>query len=77
MLVFPLVAFLVCRLFALSTEMTVIAVIFSTCPTSPAGFPLAKQMGGDASLMATIISLQTALGVIAIPTAISLAQVMA
>lgn len=76
MLVFPLVTFLACHLFALSSEMIVIAVIFATCPTSPAGFPLAKQMGGDAPLMATIISLQTAIAVIAIPIAISLAQVI-
>ncbi len=76
MLLFPLVTFLICRLFSLPSEMTVIAVIFATCPTSPAGFPLAKQMGGDASLMATIISLQTALAIVAIPIAISLAEAM-
>lgn len=76
MFVFPIVAFCVCQFFALSPETTVIAVIFATCPTSPAGFPLAKQMGGDAPVMATIISFQTAFSVIAIPTAIALAQGM-
>lgn len=59
MVVFPIVTWLVCRYAGVSAEMTTIAVIFATCPTSPAGFPLAKQMGGDAPLMATIISVQT------------------
>lgn len=76
MLVFPIIVFLVCQWFALSAETTVIAVIFACCPTSPAGFPLAKQMGGDAPVMATIISVQTAFSVIAIPIAIALAQEM-
>jgi predicted permease len=74
MLVFPAVTLLGSDNFGLSPEMTVIAVIFAACPTSTAAFPLAKQMGGDAPLMATIISIQTALAVIAIPIAILLAQ---
>ena len=74
MLVFPVVTLLGSVSFGLSPEMTVIAVIFAACPTSTAAFPLAKQMGGDAPLMATIISIQTALAVIAIPIAILLAQ---
>ncbi len=76
MTLFPLVTFLMCRLFSLPNEMTVIAVIFATCPTSPAGFPLAKQMKGDAPLMATIISLQTAFAIVAIPMSITLAEAM-
>ncbi len=74
MLVFPIATYLMCIATGLSTEMTVIAVIFATCPTSPAGFPLAKQMGGDAPLMAAIIFVQTAIAVLAIPIAIMLAQ---
>lgn len=77
MLVFPLVTFLACRHAGVSADMTTIAVIFATCPTSPAGFPLAKQMGGDAPLMATIISIQTALAVLAIPLAILAVQALA
>ncbi|OIS92687.1 AEC family transporter [Brucella cytisi] len=76
MLVFPLVTFLACRYTGVSADMTTIAVIFATCPTSPAGFPLAKQMGGDAPLMATIISIQTALAVLAIPLAILTVQAL-
>lgn len=72
MVVFPLVAIAVAMGLELSREVTTIAVIFSACPTSPASFPLAKQMGGDASLMATIISIQTALSVLTIPLSVSL-----
>jgi predicted permease len=75
MLVFPVVTLIGSISFGLSPEMTIIAVIFAACPTSTAAFPLAKQMGGDAPLMATIISIQTALAVIVIPIAILLAQV--
>lgn len=59
-----------------ATLPVLLLVIFATCPTSPAGFPLAKQMGGDAPLMATIISIQTALAVLAIPLAILTVQAL-
>ncbi len=74
MVVFPLATFLASRAFGLPADMTVIAVIFAACPTSPASYTLARQMGGDGPLMATIISVQTALAVIVIPLAIALAQ---
>lgn len=74
MVVFPVATYMVCVAAGLSLEMTTIAVIFATCPTSPAGFPLARQMGGDAPLMAAIISVQTAAAVIGIPLAIMLVQ---
>ena len=50
--------------------MIIVGVIFASAPTSSAGYALAKQMGGDAPLMATIISLQTLISVLAIPAAI-------
>lgn len=72
LVVFPLTVYLLASYFNLSIEMQIVAVIFATAPTSSAGYALAKQMGGDAPLMATIISLQTLLSVIAIPVAILL-----
>ncbi|MEH6452090.1 MAG: AEC family transporter [Psychromonas sp.] len=73
MIVFPLLTFWICLLFELSQQMTIIAVIFAACPTSPSSFPLAKQLGGDASLMSTIISLQTLLSVLSIPLTVIIA----
>jgi malonate transporter len=73
MILFPLSTFWACQLFDLSQQMTIIAVIFAACPTSPSSFPLAKQLGGDASLMSTIISLQTLLSVVSIPLTVLIA----
>lgn len=70
--IFPMTVYWLAVYFNLSNDMKIVAVIFATAPTSSAGYALAKQMGGDAPLMATIISLQTLLSVIAIPTAIIL-----
>ncbi len=72
LVIFPLTVYWLAVYFNLSNEMKVVAVIFATAPTSSAGYALAKQMGGDAPLMATIISLQTLLSVMAIPIAILL-----
>ena len=71
-IVFPLTVYLMANFFALSPVMTVTAMIFAVSPTGAASYPLAKQMGGDAPLMATLISLQTLLSVIIIPLIIIL-----
>lgn len=74
MVLFPGVTYFIAVYVGLSESMTIIAVIFAIGPTSPAGFPLAKQMGGDAPLMASIISLQTTLSLLVIPLSIVLMQ---
>ena len=45
----------------------VIVMLFATCPASPASYVLARQLGGDAPLMAAILTIQTLLSAIAIP----------
>jgi predicted permease len=72
MVVLPLTVFLACVYFDLLPVMTMCAVIFATVPTSSTAYALAKYMGGDAPLMAAIISLQTLLAVITIPLVIIL-----
>ncbi|MBB1487659.1 AEC family transporter [Oceanospirillum sediminis] len=72
MLIFPLVTWSVAYLAGLPEEFIVIAVLFAIAPTSTAGYPLAKQMGGDAPLIASIISVQTLLAVLAVPVAVVL-----
>lgn len=72
MIIFPLTVFYVAYVMNVSELMTAIAVIFAIAPTSSASYPLAKQMGGDAPLMATIISFQTLIAVLAIPAVILL-----
>ena len=50
-----------------------IVAVCSAVPTSPSAYVLARQMGGDAPLLAQIITLQTILAAITMPIAIALA----
>lgn len=43
------------------------ALLFQTLPTASSAYVMARQLGGDAPLMATITALQTALSLVAIP----------
>jgi predicted permease len=70
MLVFPLVIFGLSRWVGLSELETLVAVLFGAVPTAASGFTLARQMGGDAPLMAAIITIQTLLSFISLPLTI-------
>lgn len=72
LLVFPLVIFVLARWIGLSETETMVAVLFGLVPTAPSGFTLARQMGGDAPLMAAIITIQTLLSLISMPVAVTL-----
>lgn len=52
---------------------TAVAVGIGSTPTAAAGYTLAREMGGDAQLMAAIITATTLLSFITMPIAISLA----
>jgi predicted permease len=51
----------------------VIVAICAAVPTSPSAYVMARQMGGDAPLLAQIITLQTILAAVTMPIAIALA----
>ena len=72
MIVFPVVVYLCAAYFGLPHVVMMTAMIFAMSPAGAASYPLAKQMGGDAPLMATLISLQTLMSVISIPLIIYL-----
>jgi malonate transporter len=59
--------------FGISGDSLVIVTVCSAVPTSPSSYVLARQMGGDAPLLAQIITLQTILAAITMPIAIALA----
>lgn len=65
--IFPVTVYVMARYYELSHVAMMAAMVFAISPTGAASYPLAKQMGGDAPLMATLISLQTLISVIAIP----------
>ena len=60
LLVYPLVPAATCWLFGLSGQNLVIIALCGGVPTAMNGFLLARQLGGDAPLYATITTLQTA-----------------
>lgn len=74
LVIFPVSIYVLARLAELPHMVVVAAVIFAISPAGTVSYPLAKQMGGDAPLMATIISLQTLLSIFAIPMVIYLLQ---
>ncbi|MCA6109724.1 AEC family transporter [Bradyrhizobium cenepequi] len=59
--------------FGLSGASLVIVAVASAVPTSSSAYVLARQMGGDAPLLAQIITLQTILAAITMPVVIALA----
>lgn len=73
LLVFPLAILGAGALLGLDPLPTAIALIFGAVPTGAAAYALARQLGGDAALMATMISVQTLLAFAAMPLLLTLA----
>ncbi|MBK0059511.1 AEC family transporter [Pseudomonas sp. S44] len=71
-LVMPLTTFGLCRLLGLSGQAAVVAVLFQALPTASSSYVMARQMGGNAPLMATIIALQTVAAAATLPLMLSL-----
>jgi malonate transporter and related proteins len=68
----PAMAIALAWWFGVSGNGLVIVLVCSAVPTSPSSYVLARQMGGDAPLLAQIITLQTILAAITMPIAIAL-----
>ncbi|MCK1713028.1 MULTISPECIES: AEC family transporter [unclassified Bradyrhizobium] len=68
----PVLALALAAWFGLSGDSLAIVAICAAVPTSPSAYVLARQMGGDAPLLAQIITLQTILAAITMPIAIAL-----
>ncbi|MBB3224667.1 AEC family transporter [Pseudoduganella umbonata] len=67
LLVMPLLAAQVCLLLDVSPQAALAACFYCALPTAPNAYIMAKQLGGDARLMASLITLQTLLAVITVP----------
>lgn len=72
--VFPAVVLTIALLSEIPAEIAIIMIIYSATPTAASGFALARQMGGDYRLMASLISNQTLLSFITLPITIYLAM---
>ncbi len=71
---FPLGTFLLARWIGLNEMQTVIALMFAAAPAASSSYVFARQLGGDAPLMAAILTLQTGAAFITMPLTIALAQ---
>lgn len=67
LLVMPLLAALVCLMGDISSPVAIAACFFCALPTAPNAYIMAKQMGGDAQLMASLITVQTLLSALTVP----------
>ncbi len=71
----PLVMSLICYLFIDSYVVAAVLVLFSALPTAPSAYILARQLGGDAPVMAAIITCQTLLSMLTLPAILLLFMV--
>lgn len=69
LLAMPLVAALVCLRLGASTPVALAACFYCALPTAPNAYIMSKQLGGDARLMAALITLQTLLALLSVPLA--------
>lgn len=67
----PLAAALACAGLGLHGPAATAALLFQALPTASSSYILARQLGGDAPLMAGITAVQTVLAVVAIPLALA------
>ena len=70
--VFPLVILLLAWLTDLPPDVTIILLIYASVPTAASGYALARQMGGDYQLMATLITQHTLISALTLPLSIYL-----
>tara|TARA_Y100001934_G_scaffold40777_1_gene48772 strand:- start:5547 stop:6476 length:930 start_codon:yes stop_codon:yes gene_type:complete len=63
----PAISIAFCIQFGIFGLPMAIIVLFGGAPASPASYILARQMGGDAPLMATILSAQTIIAALTLP----------
>lgn len=73
LVVAPSLTYAACTLIGLPTLPTAVAVGIASTPTAAAAYTFAREMGGDAKLIAAIITATTILSFITMPIAITLA----
>lgn len=68
----PVIAWGLALCFGLSGMAAAVAVLLFSVPTAPSAFILARQLGGDHTTMASIITVQTALSFLSLPIMLTL-----
>lgn len=72
--VMPAVTIGVALMFGLSGNAAILALMFQALPTASSSYVLARQLGGDAPLMASIIAFQTVVAAITVPITLLIAS---
>ena len=67
LLVFPALVVVATQLFGVSPDLAAVLLLLTCLPAPPSAYILARQLGGDVSLMANIITLQTVVAFFTIP----------
>lgn len=72
LLAMPALTALTCHLFGIEGLTAACAILFNAVPTSASSYVLARELGGDAPLMAVLITITTAAAAISMPLVLSL-----
>ena len=67
LLLMPLIIILTCNSFGVEATHTKVAVLFGSLPAASTAYVLSRQLGGDAPLMAAIITITTIASVLTMP----------
>ncbi len=69
--VMPVVAWAIAHGLGITGLTFSIVIMFAAMPASPAAYVLARQLGGDAPLMAGILTVQTAMAALTLPVVLA------
>jgi predicted permease len=72
LLLMPLLAVTLARLLGVGGGDLVVTIVAASVPTASAAYVLARQMGGNAPVMAEILTLQTLAALVSMPVLIAL-----
>ncbi len=76
MVLFPAAAVFIAVQLGVNGVPLLVAALYGSMPTATGAFTLSRQMGGDANLMATIISLQTLISLLTVPLTLGVVQAL-
>ena len=74
MVIFPAMILVAAQFVDLSDAALLVLILYGAVPTAASAYTLARQMGGNAPVMATIITLQTALSFVTLPITVTLVR---
>jgi predicted permease len=67
LLIFPALVAMATQLLGVPADLAAVLLLLTCLPAPPSAYILARQLGGDVSLMANIITLQTVVAFFTIP----------